>query len=442
MKFLPVLRSIKKQMNAGVVLLFAAAAALVIANSPLSDLYFRIFEETRISIDFGPWKLDKPLYYWINDGLMAIFFFLIGLEVKRELLVGELSSVKKASLPLVGAVGGMLVPALVFVAFNYNEPLYINGWAIPMATDIAFALGVIALLKDRVPIELKIFLVSLAVVDDIGAVLAIAVFYTEEISLMYLFIALGVFLFLFLLNRLGVRVFWVFIVIGIFGLWYPLLKSGVHATIAGVLLAFTIPLKRETNARDFLTDTQSALKNFDKYKSGESSFILQPEQYDSITQIRESIARISSPLQQIENSLHNFTLYFIMPLFAFANTGIRFSGIDWSLVFTVSLPIGIMLGLLLGKVVGVSLFVWLFRKLKLIKLPGNIKFRHIIGAGFLAGIGFTMSIFITDLAFHGDKLIDLSKMAILIASLSAGLLGYFLLRKGGRHSIAADDLTS
>lgn len=428
MNLLPILRSVKKHINAGVVLLIAAAAALIIANSPAADLYFRIFEETRISIDFGPWKLDKPLYYWINDGLMAIFFFLIGLEVKRELITGELSTVKKAALPLAGAAGGMVLPALIFAAFNHDEPLYMNGWAIPMATDIAFALGVIALLKDRVPVELKVFLVSLAVVDDIGAVLAIAVFYTEEISLFYLFTALGVLLFLFLLNRLGVRVFWVFIVIGIFGLWYPLLKSGVHATIAGVLLAFTIPLRRKTDTAEFLKSTKEALKNFELYSNKENSFLLQPQQYDSVTEIRESAARVSSPLQQIEHSLHNFTLYFIMPLFAFANTGIRFSGIDWSQVFTISLPLGIIAGLLAGKVLGVTLFVWGFKKMKLIKIPSAVNSLHILGAGFLAGIGFTMSIFITDLAFHGDALIDLSKMGILIASLIAGLTGYLILR--------------
>jgi len=424
---LPILRFIKREVNAGIVLLFTTLAALIVANSPLADVYFKLFEKTYINFEFEFWQLSKPLYYWINDGLMAIFFFLIGLEVKKEIKIGELSTPQKALLPAVAALGGMVVPALIFVAFNFSDSLRVNGWAIPMATDIAFALGVISLLGKRVPIELKIFLTSLAVVDDIGAVLTIAIFYTDTISLGFLGIALGVWLVLFLLNKTGVRSLWIYIVIGIFGVWYPLLKSGIHATIAGVLVAFTIPMQREFESDKFVKNVQKSLIQFKEYAK-QNSKILSAEQYDSIDDIKEYCQKASSPLQNLEHALHNMTFYFIMPLFAFANTGIRLKDFDFSLLFSNSLPLGIFWALVLGKVLGVSLFVYVFTKLGWVKIPKVINIKHIIGAGFLAGIGFTMSIFITDLAFHNDELIIISKVSILLASLVSGIVGYFILR--------------
>lgn len=423
----PMLKFIQRKTNAGVVLLFTTVAALVVANSPWSDVYFRIFEETYINFEFEFWKLSKPFYYWINDGLMAIFFFLIGLEVKREIKIGELSSPQKALLPAVGAIGGMVVPALIFVAFNLNDSTRINGWAIPMATDIAFALGVISLLGKRVPVELKIFLTSLAVVDDIGAVLTIAAFYTEEISMFYLVTAITVWLIMFILNKTGVRSLWVYIIIGILGVWYPLLKSGVHATIAGVLVAFTVPMNRSYEGDKFIKSVEKKLNQF-KEHAVENQKLLTPEQYDSVDDIKEYCGRVSSPLQNLEHALHNLTFYFIMPLFAFANTGIRFEDFDMNLFFSNSLPQGIFWALVVGKVAGIGLFVFVFQKLKLIKLPKQVSMKMVTGAGFLGGIGFTMSIFITDLAFHSDELIMISKVSILAASLVAGLLGYFILR--------------
>ncbi len=423
----PILRFIKHKINAGVVLLLATVAAMIVANTPLSDFYFNLFEKTYIDFKFEFWNLSKPLYYWINDGLMAVFFFLIGLEVKREIKIGELSTPKKALLPTIAAIGGMVVPALIFVLFNRNNHLYINGWAIPVATDIAFALGVISLLGKRVPVELKIFLTSLAVVDDIGAVLTIAVFYTADISFYYLIIALAVWIVLFVLNKAGVRNIWIYIVIGIFGVWYPLLKSGVHATIAGVLVAFTIPMARKYNLKRFVDNVQISLNQFKNYFRPKKT-MLTPEQYDSIDDIKNYCNKVSSPLQRLENGLHKFTFYFIMPLFAFANTGIKFEDFDFNLFASRNLPLGIFSGLVFGKVIGISLFVFIFHKLKLIKLPLNVSFRQIIGAGFLAGIGFTMSIFIAELAFHNDELINISKVSILFASLIAGIIGFFMLR--------------
>lgn len=425
----PIFKFIRYNVNAGIILLLATIAALIVANSPASDFYFNVFEKTYIDFKFEFWELSKPFYYWINDGLMAIFFFLVGLEVKREVKIGELSSIKKAMLPTVAAIGGMAVPALVFVAFNYCNANYINGWAIPMATDIAFALGVLTLLGKRVPVELKIFLTSLAVVDDIGAVLTIAVFYTEEIAYSYLFIALGVWLVLFALNKVGVRNIWVFILIGIFGVWYPLLKSGVHATIAGVLVAFTIPMQRKYMLKSFVQNVQDKLDQF-RQNCGDNQTLLTAEQYDSVDDIKDYCDEVSSPLQRLEHALHKVTFYFIMPFFAFANTGIRLKDFDFNLLFSNNLPLGIMLGLVVGKLLGISLFVFVFMKLKIVKLPKALTFPHIIGAGLLAGIGFTMSIFVTELAFHNDQLITISKVSILVASLIAGIAGFLVLRTG------------
>ncbi len=434
----PIYKFIQREINAGIVLMFATIAALIVANSPLAENYFKIFEKTYINFEFEFWKLSKPLYYWINDGLMAIFFFLIGLEVKREIKIGELSTPQKALLPTVAAIGGMLVPALLFVLFNHGNEQYISGWAIPMATDIAFALGVISLLGKKVPIELKVFLTSLAVVDDIGAVLTIAFFYTDKIAFTFLFIAIGVWLLLFVINKIGVRSIWVYLAIGIFGIWYPLILSGVHATIAGVLVAFTIPMKRKFEPEEFISNIKESIQQFKENKNLKKPEVLSSEQVDSIDDIKEHCNKVESPLQNLEHSLHGITFYFIMPLFAFANTGIKLEDFDFSLLLTNKLPLGILFGLVLGKVTGISIFVFIFHKLKLIKIPKNISIIQIIGSGFLAGIGFTMSIFITDLAFHNDELISISKVSILVASLISGIIGFVILRLSKTNNSSLD----
>lgn len=428
----PIWRFIRTETNIGITLLVVTALAMLLANSPWSADYFHFFEETHIRLELKWWNLDKPLYYWINDGLMAIFFLVIGLEVKREVLMGELSSFRKALLPVLAAVGGMLMPALIFSIFNWSDPVHIQGWAIPMATDIAFALGVMALLGKRVPPELKLFLASLAIVDDIGAVLTIAVFYTQTIYFSYLAIALGAWLFLFLLNRLGVNSLWVYLSIGLLLIWYPLLKSGVHATIAGILVAFAIPLRRKIDSKPFVQKMVELLRSFAAHTPAKNSRLLTHEQYEEIDQMHDTLRKVSSPLQRLENGLHDITLKWIMPIFAFANAGMVLGGIDWEDWATGGLTNGIFWGLLAGKLIGIVGFTWLGQKLGWIEIPRSITFRHLVGAGCLAGIGFTMSIFITELAFHGDTLITFSKVSILCASIVAGLAG-FLVLKGAKE---------
>lgn len=423
----PIILSIKKQMNGGIVLLIATIAALGIANSPFKQYYFDFFEQTHISIDFMLWDLDKNLLHWINDGLMSIFFLLVGLEIKRELVLGELSSVKKALVPFIAAMGGMVVPALVYSLLNFTSADFAAGWAIPMATDIAFALGIIALLGKKVPIEIKILLTSLAIVDDLGAIVTIAVFYTDTVLWMYLLVALISWLMLFVLNRAGVRVYWIYIVIGILGIWYPMLMSGVHATVAGVLLAFTIPIDRKCNARKFAKKIKETIKNFSDLPRPERTRILSPEQYASVEAIRGYCSNIASPLQRLEHSLHAMAIYVVMPVFAFANTGVDFSQIDLGALAQSSLAIGIVLGLAGGKALGIVGFLWLFGKLGVISRPANAAKTQIVGMGFLAGIGFTMSIFISDLAFPGTELAVQAKTAVYIASVLAGVIGYVIL---------------
>ncbi|MEO1805511.1 MAG: Na+/H+ antiporter NhaA [Bacteroidota bacterium] len=424
----PIFRFIKKEINSGIVLLIVSMLAMIVANSQWAHTYFELFEETKISVDFQIWSLKKPLHYWINDGLMAIFFFMIGLEVKREVMLGELSTFSKAIIPIIAAIGGMVVPALVYYLINMGDPAYAAGWAIPMATDIAFALGILALLGSKAPTELKVFLTSLAIVDDIGAVLTIAVFYTDDLNFTYLFIALGVWALLMGLNFAKVRVTWIYILVGILGVWYPLLLSGVHATIAGVLVAITIPLWRKVESQDFIAKVKDALQHFGSHVGKENSLKLTSEQYDAIEDIKEYTHEVSSPHQRLEHNIHDFTLYFIMPIFAFANTGIQLSSVSIGDLFNTPLSMGIFYGLVLGKVLGIAGFIWIADRLNLIDLPKALSWQHIIGGGFLAGIGFTMSIFITELAFHGDELVILSKVAILSGSILAGACGFFLIK--------------
>jgi NhaA family Na+:H+ antiporter len=331
--------------------------------------------------------------------------------------------------PVAAAFGGMFVPAMIFLIFNLNNTSYVNGWAIPMATDIAFALGILALLKSKAPTELKIFLSSLAIVDDIGAVIVIAVFHTNDISFNFLLIALFSCLVLFGLNRLGVRSLWVYALIGIFFVWYPLLQSGVHATVAGVFVAFTIPMRRKANAEKFISKIRLSINHFIENSKNDDLHKLNSGQYHAMEEFKEGCERVSSPAQNLEHSIHNITLYGIMPLFAFANTGIVLSDFSFSDLLGNNLALGIFFGLAIGKVVGITLFVMLFKALKIANIPAGINYKHIVGAGFLAGIGFTMSIFITELAFHGDDLVVMSKLSILIASLVSGILGYIMIRK-------------
>jgi Na+:H+ antiporter, NhaA family len=377
------LRFFQHEAAGGVLLLVAAIAALAIANSPLAWLYGG-FIDTRFSIRLGALGLDKPLLLWINDGLMALFFLLVGLEIKRELLVGELSSFGRAVLPAAAAAGGMLVPALIYVMVNRNNPAGLQGWAIPCATDIAFAVGVLALLGPRIPGSLKIFLLALAIIDDLGAIIIIAAFYTSDLHGAALALAVAGAALLALLNATGVQRAAPYALVGVF-MWICVLKSGVHATLTGVVVAFAIPL-------------------------------------------RGGAADSPSLLEQIEHNFHPWIVYGVLPLFAFANAGVSFSGFSFATLLE-PIPLGIFLGLVVGKPVGVLLATWVTVRSGLAPAPEGTTWRQILGVGLLAGIGFTMSLFIGTLAFETALQESQLRLGVLAASLVAATAGYLVLRR-------------
>jgi len=426
-KIFPLSRFIKNESNCGVMLIIATLLAIIIANSPFENYYFDFFESTYFGVEFHNWSLKKPLYFWINDGLMAVFFLLIGLEIKRELIIGELSKFNKAILPVLSAVGGMVFPATIYLFFNHHNDIYANGWAIPIATDIAFVLGILSLLNNKVPLQLKIFLITLAIIDDMGAVLSIAIFYTEKIFLQYIIIALIGWLVLIIINIIGCKKIWIYIVIGVLAIWLPLLLSGVHATIAGILVAAAIPVTRKIDSGKFIENIDVTLNDFKKHSFSEVLYCLNTGQFNSVEKFKHYYNNVSSPLQTLENKLRNFSLFIIMPLFAFANTGIILKDIQIITLFSNPLTIGIFFGLFIGKSAGITLFTYIALKLKIAKLSSNVSFLQIIGIGFLSGIGFTMSIFITELAFHGEFLVNISKISILLASTLSGIIGYIIL---------------
>ena len=376
---------IKKESSAGILLIIVTVLALFLQNSFLSEFYTK-FLYTHVEIRFGDLQIAKPLLLWVNDGLMAIFFFLIGLEVKREVMEGHLSSVKQVVLPGIAAVGGMVVPALVFILFNKGDAFAMNGWAIPTATDIAFALGILSLLGNRVPVSLKIFLMALAIIDDLGAIVIIALFYTVELSTVSITIAAVSLAVLFIMNRMNVAIKSAYIVVGII-LWVSVLKSGVHATLAGVALAFMIPMHS-------------------KDKKGN----------------RISIAK------EMEHDLHYWVAFAVLPLFAFVNAGVDLGGISLE-DMTGSAPLGIMLGLFIGKQVGVFGFSWLAVKTGIASLPKESNWVLLYGVSVLTGIGFTMSLFVNSLAYNDTQLYHYAdKLAILLGSFFSAIAGYLILR--------------
>jgi NhaA family Na+:H+ antiporter len=413
-----------KQASAGgIVLLACAVVALLWANSPLSEYYFRLWS-IPVEVRFGNLvDIDKPLLLWINDGLMAVFFFLVGMEIKRELLVGELRSPRKAMLPMAAAVGGMVVPALIYASLNWGAP-EIRGWGIPMATDIAFALGALALLGTRAPLALKVFLTALAIVDDLGAVLVIALFYTENLKVNALLYSLLFWGAMIAMNRLGVRNALIYFLVSL-GMWFFMLKSGVHATVAGVLGAFAIPVRSRIDPELFIVRVREYLNQFDQPVT-ERTIILSPEQQSAVEAIEREALRVQSPLQRLEHRLHYFVAFFVMPIFALANAGVALGG-EGGLNWTSRVIWGVALGLLIGKPLGIALFSWLAVRLGLAQLPQGINFVHIVGVGFLAGIGFTMALFIAGLAFRGDEL-NYAKLGILAGSALAGAIGFMMLR--------------
>ena len=378
---------LRLEASAGLILMVAALLALMANNSILSATY-EAFLATPVAIQFGAFEIAKPLLLWINDGLMAIFFFLVGLEVKREVLQGELSRLDKAALPVIGAIGGMAMPAVIYAMINWGDPATLTGWAIPAATDIAFALGILALLGSRAPVALKVFLLAVAIIDDIGAILIIALFYTADLSVTSLGVAGAGFLGLTILNRAGVKRITPYALVGL-AIWVFVLKSGVHATLAGVLVALAIPIRGRTE-------------------------------------------QDQSPLHRLEHGLHPWVAYMVLPLFAFANAGVSFTGVSLG-DLAAPIPLGIALGLVVGKQVGVLGAAFIAVKAGFARLPDGVNWAQLYGVACLTGVGFTMSLFIGTLAFDTSEQLNQVRLGVLLASVVSGVMGYVVLRLVNRE---------
>lgn len=421
----PLDRYMKKSTTSSIILFLSAILAIVLTNSPWADSYHHLWE-TKFIVSLYNFEISKDLHHWINDGLMAVFFFVVGLELKREIIAGELQNPKNAVLPIVAAIAGMVFPALFYFAFNPSGPTA-SGWGIPMATDIAFVLGVVYLLGDKVPVSLKIFLTVLAIVDDLGAVLVIAIFYTSDINFVSLATG-GAFMFVLILgNLMGVRNYLFYGIIGILGVWLAFLMSGVHATIAAVLAAMTIPANVKVDEIEYLTGLRKLLTAFEKQNPNNRPTVTD-EQLHILQNIRSFTATALTPLQRLEHALHPFVAFVVMPVFAFSNAGFEFS-FDMMGQMLDSVFIGTFVGLFFGKVIGVFGFVYLLVRFKWFNLPQGMTVRHLLGAGFLAGIGFTMSLFVAGLAFTDPVLVEHAKIGAVFSSLLASVIGYFILRK-------------
>ena len=416
-KFIIIEDFISKEALSGIILFIATIAAVIVANSAWGAEYYNLWHMP-LGITLGDKTISMSLTYWINDGLMALFFLMVGLEIKREMVIGELSSVSKASFPIVAALGGMVIPALIYVAFNPDNFI---GFGIPMATDIAFALGILMLLGTKVNPALKLFLMALAVVDDLGAVLVVATVYTSEIKVEYFLHAGITYALIWFLNYSGVKKILPYLILGVF-LWVFIHEIGIHATIAGVLLAFAIPISSKINEKQFIEKTRESVDDFEK--NIDTIPILNHHQIDALEGIAHGYDKVQNPLVRLEHNLHGISAFFIMPLFAFSNAGVL---IDFSTVSAnLMIVLGVVFGLILGKPIGIFGFTYLLTKLKIIKKPDNISWFEVIAVGFLGGIGFTMSIFITHLAFNDEGIIAAVKLGIFAASLIAAILGVIL----------------
>ena len=419
----PFQKFIKTESLGGMLLFGATIIALIWANSPYGEYYVNLLQQN-IGISFQSFELKKPLILWINDGLMAIFFFLIGLELKRELLIGEINTLKKAAFPLVGALGGVVVPVILFLFLNQDSETA-KGWGVPMATDIAFALAILGTLGKRVPLSLKIFLTAFAIIDDIAAVLVIAIFYSQSINWLFILYGVIIIAFLALLYYKKKYSFSIGIVLAII-VWFLFLKSGVHPTIAGVILAFTIPIKKRINMNLFLNHLNSISNKFIKVSDNAENYLLTKDELKYIDNLDDLTFDVRSPLQHLENKLHSLVAYFILPIFAFANAGVV---ISLKYDFNFSLMINIAISLFIGKFIGVGLFSYFGIKLKIAELPKGVNFKQILGISAIAGVGFTMSIFIDNLAFQGDLIsINSVKVGVIMGSLISGIVGYTILK--------------
>ncbi len=423
---------INEEAYGGIILIFATIAALIWANSAFYESYHNLWHELKVGFVWGEINLVGSLHHWINDGLMALFFFTIGLEIKREIMGGELSSMKKASMPIAAAIGGMLIPAAVYALVLVNHPEYLDGWGIPMATDIAFALGLLALLGSRVNINLKIFLTALAIADDLGAVLVIAIFYTDAINFSEL-ISAGFFIgILIIANLAGVRKTAFYAFIGFAGVWMAFVFSGVHATIAGVLIALTIPARTKISEKEYIGKFKNYINKFKKEQPNDNP-LLTKEQVHIIAEIEELNEQGQTPLQKLEHALHPIVAFFILPVFALSNAGVHIEGsVIEMLLHPISL--GIIAGLVLGKFLGISLLSHITVWLKIASLPEGVSWKQIYGVAFLAGIGFTMSMFISDLAFADEEFKQIAKVGIMAASFISATIGMIWLSWGTKKS--------
>ena len=424
---LPIKLFMGREKSGGIVLILSVALAMILANSNIAESYFHFFEQEVGFIVNGEPYLNYSLHHWINDGLMAMFFFVVGLELKREFIGGELADIRNTILPIGAAIGGMIVPALIFLSLNIGTP-HTMGWGIPMATDIAFALGVVYLLGDKVPVSAKVFLTTLAIVDDLGAVLVIAFFYTSELSIASLLFGLGFLAVMFIGNRLGIKSLFFYAVLGIGGVWVTFLLSGIHATIAAVLAAFMIPADAKINESVYLKRMKKLTRRFEHEEANEVR-TLEEGQVDVLTHIQHDTTIAIPLLQQLEHKMSPIVTFLIMPIFAIANAGISFTDLSLSDIFSTHVALGVTLGLLLGKPIGIIGATFLMVKMRWATLPSAITRRTLLGLGMLASIGFTMSMFISTLAFTDELLMTQAKLGIFLASILGGIGGYVLLNK-------------
>ncbi|MDE5602951.1 MAG: sodium/proton antiporter NhaA [Helicobacter sp.] len=423
----------KSESFAGVLLLCCALLAMIVANSPLSEGYAALWK-SKVGFDINGVFIGMSLEHWINDVLMAFFFLVVGLEIKREALFGELAGFKRAALPVIAALGGMVGPGIIYYALNAGTPSE-NGFGIPMATDIAFALGVLSVLGKRVSVSVKVFLVSLAVADDLGAIIVIALFYSSGLNFSWLLVAAGIILILVVLNKMGVKALTPYMILGVF-LWIAVHNCGIHATIAAVALAFTIPVSPKVDTLSFMEKMKIVISHFQEAEKQKEGILLQSEQVEALHHLAQHKNAVQNPLVRLEHTLAPYSSFLIMPIFAFANAGVSIgANIDFGIdhVF-----LGILCGLVLGKPIGIFAFTFLAEKLGIAARPQGVSWVEIFGAGALGGIGFTMSIFVTNLAFSGEHALvatDVAKISILIASFTAGILGsiFFLIRDKVTH---------
>jgi Na+:H+ antiporter, NhaA family len=424
-----------REVLSSLLLLFASVSAVFWANSFLSETYHHLLH-TRLALIIGHGEFTTTFLHWVNDGLMTLFFFTVGLEIKREIMVGELASPKMALLPVIAAAGGMLVPGLIYFGFNYGTP-YMGGWGIPVATDIAFALGAIALLGRKLPVGLRIFLAAFAIADDLGAVMIIALFYTKEIVTSYLVAAIICVFLLLMCNLLWVRRISVYLILGL-ATWIAVMGSGVHATVAGVVVALLIPARARYSTARFARRVNGIMSGFE-YKEHLSEYwyaiLLEPSHLNAVHSLEQACHDVETPLQRLEHALHPWVAFLILPIFAFGNAGLSLSEMSFADSITHPVTLGILLGLFVGKPVGVTLASLIAVRSGVASMPEGVRWSHIIGASMLGGIGFTMSLFIAGLSFVTPDLLNVSKLGVLSGSILSGVAGLsFLIWDYRRHS--------